>query len=67
MTRSSLTIFYDAQCPLCNLEMQKLKDQDTAGLIILWICTRRTSNSNFRMSIELKRLRSSTANIRVSL
>jgi len=35
VTRSSLTIFYDAQCPLCNLEMQKLKDQDTAGLIIL--------------------------------
>lgn len=32
---STLTIFYDGRCPLCSLEMQKLKRYDTKALIIL--------------------------------
>jgi predicted DCC family thiol-disulfide oxidoreductase YuxK len=32
---NKLTIFYDGNCPLCNLEMQKLKQCDTNELIIL--------------------------------
>ncbi len=32
---NQLTIFYDANCPLCNLEMQKLKQFDNDNLIIL--------------------------------
>lgn len=30
-----LTIFFDGRCPLCSLEMQKLKLYDTEGLIKL--------------------------------
>jgi len=32
---NSLTIFYDAQCPLCSLEMDKLKSYDDHQLIKL--------------------------------
>lgn len=32
---NKLTIFYDGNCPLCNLEMKKLKQFDTNNLIIL--------------------------------
>jgi|TARA_B110000908_G_C9967409_1_gene319634 predicted DCC family thiol-disulfide oxidoreductase YuxK len=35
MTNSTLTIFYDGNCPLCTLEMQKLKHLDTKALIVL--------------------------------
>ena len=35
MTNNTLTIFYDGNCPLCNLEMQKLKRYDDKDLIIL--------------------------------
>jgi predicted DCC family thiol-disulfide oxidoreductase YuxK len=34
-SENALTIFYDGQCPLCTLEMQKLKRYDTKELIIL--------------------------------
>lgn len=30
-----LTIFYDGNCPLCNLEMEKLKRHDSNNAIIL--------------------------------
>mgnify|MGYP000035326068 CR=1 FL=1 len=32
---NKLTIFYDGNCPLCNLEMQKLKSYDNQNNIIL--------------------------------
>ena len=32
---SQLTIFDDGNCPLCNLEMQKLKQVDRNNLILL--------------------------------
>jgi predicted DCC family thiol-disulfide oxidoreductase YuxK len=35
MIKHTLTIFYDGNCPLCTLEMQKLKRYDTKGLIVL--------------------------------
>jgi predicted DCC family thiol-disulfide oxidoreductase YuxK len=35
MTDNTLTIFYDGNCPLCTLEMQKLKGYDHKGLILL--------------------------------
>lgn len=35
MTDNTLTIFYDGNCPLCTLEMQKLKHFDINELIIL--------------------------------
>ena len=35
MTNNTLTIYYDGNCPLCSLEMQKLKRYDSKGLIIL--------------------------------
>ena len=35
MTDNTLTIFYDGRCPLCTLEMQKLKRYDTKNLINL--------------------------------
>jgi predicted DCC family thiol-disulfide oxidoreductase YuxK len=35
MTDSILTIFYDGKCPLCCLEMEKLKRHDTNNQIIL--------------------------------
>ena len=35
MIEHTLTIFYDGNCPLCTLEMQKLKRYDTKGLIVL--------------------------------
>ena len=34
-TDNTLTIFYDGQCPLCTLEMEKLKRYDTNNLIKL--------------------------------
>jgi len=30
-----MIIFYDASCPLCNIEMQHLKDADTKHKIVL--------------------------------
>lgn len=35
MSDATLTIFYDGKCPLCTMEMQKLKGYDTKNLIIL--------------------------------
>jgi predicted DCC family thiol-disulfide oxidoreductase YuxK len=35
MKDNILTIFYDGNCPLCTLEMQKLKRYDTNELIVL--------------------------------
>jgi predicted DCC family thiol-disulfide oxidoreductase YuxK len=35
MKDNILTIFYDGNCPLCTLEMQKLKRYDRDNLIIL--------------------------------
>ena len=35
MTDNTLTIFYDGNCPLCSLEMQKLKGYDNDDLIVL--------------------------------
>jgi predicted DCC family thiol-disulfide oxidoreductase YuxK len=35
MNDNILTIFYDGNCPLCTLEMQKLKRYDSKDLIIL--------------------------------
>lgn len=35
MTNNTLIIFYDGNCPLCTLEMQKLKRHDTNKLIVL--------------------------------
>lgn len=35
MSENTLTIFYDGRCPLCTLEMQKLKSYDTKSLIVL--------------------------------
>jgi predicted DCC family thiol-disulfide oxidoreductase YuxK len=35
MTDNTLTIFYDSHCPLCTLEMQKLKRHDSHNQIIL--------------------------------
>ena len=35
MTDNTLTIFYDGECPLCSLEMQKLKGYDSKNLIVL--------------------------------
>ena len=35
MTDNTLTIFYDGNCPLCSLEMQKLKKYDHENLITL--------------------------------
>lgn len=35
MTAQRLTIFYDGQCPLCSLEMDKLKRHDRNNLIQL--------------------------------
>lgn len=35
MVDDTLTIFYDGNCPLCTLEMMKLKDYDTKNLIKL--------------------------------
>jgi len=35
MSAQSLTIFYDGHCPLCCLEMDKLKRYDDHNLIIL--------------------------------
>lgn len=32
---NKLTIFYDGNCPMCNLEMQKLKMHDKQNLITL--------------------------------
>ncbi len=34
-TSSSLSIFYDGNCPLCLAEMQHLKKHDTKNLIVL--------------------------------
>lgn len=34
-SRDSLTIFYDGKCPLCSLEMQKLKRHDSHNKINL--------------------------------
>jgi predicted DCC family thiol-disulfide oxidoreductase YuxK len=35
MTEDKLTIFYDGNCPLCSLEMDKLKQHDAQNRIIL--------------------------------
>ena len=35
MTDNQLTIFYDGHCPLCSLEMQRLKEQDDKNNILL--------------------------------
>lgn len=35
MKDNILTIFYDGHCPLCTLEMQKLKRHDSKNLIVL--------------------------------
>ncbi|MDX2321298.1 MAG: DUF393 domain-containing protein [Moritella sp.] len=35
MPENTLTIFYDGNCPLCSLEMQKLKRHDDRNLIVL--------------------------------
>lgn len=35
MTEDKLTIFYDGNCPLCSLEIQKLKQHDDQNRIIL--------------------------------
>jgi len=35
MSDNTLTIFYDSRCPLCSLEMEKLKRYDTKNLIQL--------------------------------
>jgi predicted DCC family thiol-disulfide oxidoreductase YuxK len=35
VTSEKLTIFYDGNCPLCGLEMQKLKAHDSHNLITL--------------------------------
>ena len=35
MADNTLTIFYDGECPLCSLEMQKLKGYDYKNLIVL--------------------------------
>lgn len=35
MENEKLTIFYDGKCPLCSLEMQKLKRCDHKDLIVL--------------------------------
>lgn len=35
MTDNTLTIFYDGNCPLCTLEMQKLKRYDSKNAIVL--------------------------------
>lgn len=35
MTDNRLTVFYDGNCPLCSLEMQKLKRCDNNDLIAL--------------------------------
>lgn len=35
MINHTLTIFYDGNCPLCTLEMAKLKHYDTKELIVL--------------------------------
>ena len=35
MTNNQLTIFYDGHCPLCSLEMQRLKEQDDKNNILL--------------------------------
>lgn len=35
MTYNRLTIFYDGNCPLCTLEMQKLQSYDTKQKIVL--------------------------------
>lgn len=35
MKNETLTIFYDGNCPLCSLEMQKLKRYDNKQLIVL--------------------------------
>lgn len=35
MSNHILTIFYDGKCPLCTLEMQKLKSYDCHNLIML--------------------------------
>lgn len=35
MNNYVLTIFYDGQCPLCSMEMDKLKHYDTQNLILL--------------------------------
>jgi predicted DCC family thiol-disulfide oxidoreductase YuxK len=35
VTSETLTIFYDGHCPLCSLEMQKLKRHDINNVIIL--------------------------------
>lgn len=32
--KDTLTIFYDGKCPLCNLEMHKLKQYDQEDLIV---------------------------------
>lgn len=33
--KDTLTIYYDGNCPLCNLEMHKLKQLDSNNLIVL--------------------------------
>jgi predicted DCC family thiol-disulfide oxidoreductase YuxK len=35
MKDNTLTIFYDGNCPLCCLEMQKLKRHDSNNMIVL--------------------------------
>lgn len=35
MTDNTLTIFYDNKCPLCSLEMKKLKSYDHKNVIVL--------------------------------
>ncbi|MDN2664440.1 DUF393 domain-containing protein [Psychromonas sp. 14N.309.X.WAT.B.A12] len=35
MNTKQLTIFFDGQCPLCTLEMQRLKEQDKDNQILL--------------------------------
>jgi len=35
MNTQQLTIFFDGQCPLCTLEMQRLKEQDKNNQILL--------------------------------
>lgn len=53
-TKSKLTIFYDGNCPLCTLEMQKLKRQDAKGLIILEDLHQKDFNSRFP-NIDIKK------------
>ena len=47
MTDNRLTIFYDGHCPLCSLEMQKLKGYDNNDCIVLVNLHQKDFGSNF--------------------